>query len=43
MTSTQRALEQQCERTAADVTDESWWTEILDEGEQAEIDAVPAA
>lgn len=38
MTHEPRILEPQCEWTAADVADESVWTELLDEAEQAEID-----
>jgi len=36
---TPRILEPQCAWTAADVADESVWTEVLDAGEQEEIDA----
>jgi hypothetical protein len=36
---TPRILEPQCAWTAADVADESTWTEVLDDGELAELDA----
>ena len=36
---TPRVLEPQCAWTAADVADESTWTELLDADEQAELDA----
>lgn len=39
MTHTPRILEPHCEWTAGDVADESEWTELLDEAEQAELDA----
>jgi hypothetical protein len=34
-----RVLEEQCEWTAADVSDESTWTEVLDDDEREELDA----
>ena len=39
MAHTPRILEPQCAWTAADVADEAVWTEVLDAGEQAELDA----
>ena len=39
MSHTPRILEPDCAWTAADVADESTWTELLDETEQAELDA----
>jgi len=39
MPHTPRVLEPHCAWTAADVADESTWTELLDDAEQAELDA----
>lgn len=39
MAHTPRILEPDCAWTAADVADESTWTEVLDDAEQAEVDA----
>ena len=39
MAHTPRILEPDCAWTAADVADESVWTELLDDAEQAELDA----
>ena len=39
MTATPRVLEERCEWTSGEVGDESAWTEVLDDAEQAEIDA----